>query len=107
FADGNIVADLMAEKRNIDEQGDEVIDTRIPRWGSWTGPGANGHKEKCGDHVFHGDKIVNNTGRNDFIINNGNDLPEKAKFQASPLTFRCECQQQYECRLCIPIFPEW
>ena len=47
FAGDNVSAEFKAEKkRRIDEEGDQVIDTRIPGWGNWIGAGLVERKGK-------------------------------------------------------------
>jgi len=47
FAGDNVAAEFKAEKkRKIDEEGDQVIDTRLPGWGNWTGAGLVERKGK-------------------------------------------------------------
>ncbi|KAG0642985.1 hypothetical protein HOY80DRAFT_1101469 [Tuber brumale] len=46
FGGDNIVAEYRAEKKKIGEDGEQVIDTSIPGWGSWAGTGPTEQKRK-------------------------------------------------------------
>ncbi|CAZ85657.1 unnamed protein product [Tuber melanosporum] len=112
FAGDNVVAEFKAEKkRKIDEEGDQVIDTRIPGWGSWTGAGLTERKGKKDTRFFKTIKGVDKNNRKDKklekVIINEKRVKKNVKYQASALPFPFESQQQYERSLRIPIGPEW
>ncbi|KAG0638159.1 small-subunit processome [Tuber brumale] len=112
FAGDNVVAEFKAEKkRKIDEEGDQVIDTRIPGWGSWTGAGLTERKGKKDIRFFKTIKGVDKNKRKDKklekVIINEKRVKKNVKYQASALPFPFESQQQYERSLRIPIGPEW
>jgi len=66
FAGDNVVAEFKAEKkRKIDEEGDQVIDTRIPGWGSWTGAGLVEQKGKKDTRFLKTIKGVDKNKRKD------------------------------------------
>ncbi|PWW72723.1 Utp14-domain-containing protein [Tuber magnatum] len=112
FAGDNVVAEFKAEKkRKIDEEGDQVIDTRIPGWGSWTGAGLTKRKGKKDNRFLKTIKGVDKNNRKDKklekVIINEKRVKKNVKYQASALPFPFESQQQYERSLRIPIGPEW
>ncbi|KAG0634418.1 hypothetical protein HOY80DRAFT_962179 [Tuber brumale] len=46
FSGVKVVAQFKAEKRKIDKEGNHVLDTRSPRWGSHTGAGPADQRRK-------------------------------------------------------------
>ncbi|RPB01097.1 Utp14-domain-containing protein [Choiromyces venosus 120613-1] len=112
FAGDNVVAEFKAEKkRKIDEEGDQVIDTRIPGWGNWTGAGLTERKGKKDPRFLKTIKGVDKNKRKDKklekVIINEKRVKKNVKYQASALPFPFESQQQYERSLRVPIGPEW
>jgi len=66
FAGDNVAAEFKAEKkRKIDEEGDQVIDTRLPGWGNWTGAGLVERKGKKDTRFLKTIKGVDKNKRKD------------------------------------------
>ncbi len=113
FAGDEVVADFEREKKAaVTEEGEKVIDTTLPGWGSWTGEGISRRERKRNSGRFF-TKVagVKAEKRKDAklekVIISEKRVKKNAKYMATSLPHPFETRQQYERSLRIPIGPEW
>ncbi|KAK2807827.1 hypothetical protein FQN50_005216 [Emmonsiellopsis sp. PD_5] len=112
FAGDEVLADFTQEKLDmVEEEGDKVIDTSLPGWGSWTGSGLTKREKKQAKKTFVTEEGIKPERRKDAkldrVIINEKRVKKNAKYLASQLPHPFESRQQYERSLRLPIGPEW
>ncbi|EGE85605.1 small nucleolar ribonucleoprotein complex subunit Utp14 [Blastomyces dermatitidis ATCC 18188] len=114
FAGDEVLADFSKEKlQTIEEEGDQVIDTTLPGWGSWAGAGLTKREKKQAKarRSFVTEEGVKAEKRKDAkldrVIVNEKRVKKNTKYLASQLPHPFESRQQYERSLRLPIGPEW
>ncbi|ODH50151.1 hypothetical protein GX48_03707 [Paracoccidioides brasiliensis] len=114
FAGDEVLADFSKEKvETVEEEGDKVIDTTLPGWGSWAGAGLTKRekKEAKAKRSFVTEEGVKAEKRKDAkldrVIINEKRVRKNTKYLASQLPHPFESRQQYERSLRLPIGPEW
>ncbi|EGC49674.1 small nucleolar ribonucleoprotein complex subunit Utp14 [Histoplasma capsulatum var. duboisii H88] len=114
FAGDEVLADFSKEKRNTAaEEGDQIIDTTLPGWGSWAGAGLTKREKQQAKarRSFVTEEGVKAEKRRDArldrVIVNEKRVRKNTKYLASQLPHPFESRQQYERSLRLPIGPEW
>ncbi|PGH16810.1 hypothetical protein AJ79_01454 [Helicocarpus griseus UAMH5409] len=114
FAGDEVLADFSKEKLDtVEEEGDQVIDTTLPGWGSWAGSGLTKKEKKQAKarRSFVTEEGVKADKRKDAkldrVIINEKRVKKNTKYLASQLPHPFESRQQYERSLRLPIGPEW
>ncbi|PGG99184.1 U3 small nucleolar RNA-associated protein 14 [Blastomyces parvus] len=114
FAGDEVLADFAKEKlQTVEEEGDQVIDTTLPGWGSWAGAGLTKREKKQAKakRSFVTEEGVQAEKRKDAKLNrviiNEKRVKKNTKYLASQLPHPFESRQQYERSLRLPIGPEW
>ncbi|KKZ67512.1 hypothetical protein EMCG_06830 [[Emmonsia] crescens] len=114
FAGDEVLADFSKEKLDtVEEEGDQVIDTTLPGWGSWAGAGLTKREKKQAKakRSFVTEEGVKADKRKDAkldrVIINEKRVKKNTKYLASQLPHPFESRQQYERSLRLPIGPEW
>ena len=113
FAGDEVVANFEQEKRTtIQEEDDKVIDSTLPGWGSWTGPGIGkkAQRRNKGKVLTEIPGIAaekRQDAKLDRVIINEKRVKKNSKYLASSLPHPFETRQQYERSLRLPVGPEW
>ncbi|OJD24199.1 hypothetical protein ACJ73_04445 [Blastomyces percursus] len=114
FAGDEVLADFSKEKlQAVEDEGDQVIDTTLPGWGSWAGAGLTKREKKQAKarRSFVTEEGVKAEKRKDAkldrVIINEKRVKKNTKYLASQLPHPFESRQQYERSLRLPIGPEW
>ncbi|KAG8927039.1 hypothetical protein FRC02_008526, partial [Tulasnella sp. 418] len=110
FAGDNVVEEFeVAKRKEVESDAPRELDTTIPGWGSWTGPGT---KKQVPNPKFV-KKIagVEPTRRADYnkshvIISEKKDK-KASKYQVKDLPYPFTSIAQYERSLEVPLGPEW
>lgn len=114
FAGGDDVEQDFAreKKETVKEEGDQIVDTGLPGWGSWAGEGVSKKAQKRAKGRFMTTiKGVSEDKRQDAklerVIINEKKVKKNSKYLASELPHPFESRQQYERSLRLPLGPEW
>ncbi|KAL2007784.1 hypothetical protein VTN00DRAFT_7766 [Thermoascus crustaceus] len=112
FAGDEVTYDFDKEKlETIEEEGDKVIDSTLPGWGSWTGEGISKKQQKRQKRFLTKVEGVKPENRKDAklgrVIINEKRVKKNTKYLATQLPHPFESKQQYERSLRLPIGPEW
>ena len=131
FAGDDVFRAFTEEKKaTIGEEGDQVVDTTLPGWGSWTGTGISKREKRLAncrkttktikgvepnkrtdaklDRVIINQKqlkMVRDYSVVSFVVRA--DEIQNAKYLAPELPHPFESRQQYERSLRLPLGPEW
>ncbi|KAI9825393.1 MAG: hypothetical protein M1832_001123 [Thelocarpon impressellum] len=113
FAGDEVVRDFeMEKKKTMEEEDEQVVDTTLPGWGTWTGSGISKKEQKR-----NGGRFIKKTegikpdkrkdSKLDRVIINEKRVKKNTKYLASSLPHPFETRQQYERSLRLPVGPEW
>ena len=113
FAGDDVAAKFEREKRaTVQDEDEKVIDSTLPGWGSWTGPGIG----KKAERRNKGKVLTKVPGiaaekrqdaKLDRVIISEKRVKKNGKYLASSLPHPFETRQQYERSLRLPVGPEW
>ena len=100
------------KKETVEDEGDQVIDNRLPGWGNWAGEGISKKAQKRAKGRFLITvKGVSQDKRQDAkldkVIINEKRVKKTGKYLANDLPHPFESRQQYERSLRLPLGPEW
>ncbi|PGH19874.1 hypothetical protein AJ80_03793 [Polytolypa hystricis UAMH7299] len=114
FAGDEVVADFTQEKLDVmEDEGDKVVETTLPGWGSWAGSGLTKREKKQAKtkRTFETVDGIKPEKRKDAkldrVIINEKRVRKNVKYLASQLPHPYESKEQYERSLRLPIGPEW
>lgn len=95
----------------IKEEDDQIIDTSLPGWGSWTGHGISRRRPKANPQdlkVIQGVKASQRQdARLERVMINEKKTKKNVKYLAPELPHPYESRAQYERALRLPMGPEW
>ncbi|KAG8960552.1 hypothetical protein FRC03_006414 [Tulasnella sp. 419] len=110
FAGDNVVEEFeVAKRKEVESDAPRELDTTIPGWGSWTGPGTK--KQVPNPKLVKKIAGVEPTRRADYnkshvIISEKKDK-KASKYQVKDLPYPFTSIAQYERSLEVPLGPEW
>ena len=113
FADDSVVASFTAEKNAATtSEAPQTIDTTLPGWGSWTGPGLSKKAQRRNKgKTFTTQPGIPQEKRQDAkldrVIINEKRVKKNGKYLASSLPHPFETRRQYQRSLRMPVGPEW